>query len=185
MRGNFIGTAIIWNNSDTVGQFLDLDQSPASGVQPAKGGLAPWQIKRVEAYIQSNFSRAIQVKELAAVANLSPSYFSRACAKSLGAPPHYLLNRYRVLKAANLIAQSTNTIADVAQECGLCDQAHLTRLFRRFLGTSPAVWRRRFQEGRRVDLSGDWPDRRANGNSGIYTSSADLIRSTRAAHHPI
>ncbi len=30
----------------------------------------------------------------------------------------------------------------IAVECGLADQAHLTRLFRRIVGESPAAWRR-------------------------------------------
>ncbi|MFI5226445.1 MAG: helix-turn-helix domain-containing protein [Candidatus Limnocylindrales bacterium] len=32
-------------------------------------------------------------------------------------------------------------LADVAAEVGFCDQAHLTRRFRRFLGTTPGRFR--------------------------------------------
>lgn len=42
----------------------------------------------------------------------------------------------RVAKAV-LIA-----VSDIAAECGLADQPHFTRLFRRFVGESPAAWRR-------------------------------------------
>jgi len=38
---------------------------------------------------------------------------------------------------------STNKpLSEIAAECGLADQAHLTRLFRKVVGESPAVWRR-------------------------------------------
>jgi AraC family transcriptional regulator len=33
-------------------------------------------------------------------------------------------------------------LRDIAAECGLADQAHLTRLFRKIVGESPAAWRR-------------------------------------------
>jgi hypothetical protein len=33
-------------------------------------------------------------------------------------------------------------MADIAVECGLADQAHLTKLFGQFYGMTPGVWRR-------------------------------------------
>jgi AraC-like DNA-binding protein len=33
-------------------------------------------------------------------------------------------------------------LASIALACGLADQSHLTRLFRRVVGVSPASWRR-------------------------------------------
>jgi AraC family transcriptional regulator len=33
-------------------------------------------------------------------------------------------------------------LSEIAAECGMADQAHLTRLFRGIVGESPAAWRR-------------------------------------------
>jgi len=33
-------------------------------------------------------------------------------------------------------------LAEIALDCGLTDQPHLTRLFRRVVGMSPGAWRR-------------------------------------------
>jgi AraC-like DNA-binding protein len=33
-------------------------------------------------------------------------------------------------------------ISEIAMACGFADQSHFTRLFSRFVGTTPAVWRR-------------------------------------------
>jgi AraC-like DNA-binding protein len=33
-------------------------------------------------------------------------------------------------------------LAEIAPDCGLADQNHLTRIFRRFTGMSPHRWRR-------------------------------------------
>jgi AraC family transcriptional regulator len=37
---------------------------------------------------------------------------------------------------------TTTPLAEIAVSCGLADQAHFTRLFRRFAGESPGAWRR-------------------------------------------
>jgi AraC family transcriptional regulator len=42
-----------------------------------------------------------------------------------------------------LLLDSSNSIADVADACGFADQSHLTRVFSRLVGDSPAAWRRR------------------------------------------
>jgi AraC-like DNA-binding protein len=33
-------------------------------------------------------------------------------------------------------------LSRVAVACGLCDQAHLCKVFRRLIGMSPSAWRR-------------------------------------------
>jgi AraC-like DNA-binding protein len=33
-------------------------------------------------------------------------------------------------------------LGQIAADCGLADQAHFSKLFRRFVGESPGVWRR-------------------------------------------
>ena len=35
-------------------------------------------------------------------------------------------------------------LSQVALECGMCDQAHLSRAFRRIVGINPNAWRRQF-----------------------------------------
>ena len=34
-------------------------------------------------------------------------------------------------------------LSQIALACGLCDQSHFTRVFRRIVGESPNAWRRR------------------------------------------
>jgi transcriptional regulator GlxA family with amidase domain len=53
----------------------------------ARGGLAPWQVRMVEAHIDGNLDRNIAVEELAGLARLSVSHFGRAFKQSFGVAP--------------------------------------------------------------------------------------------------
>jgi AraC family transcriptional regulator len=110
-----------------------------------RGGLAPWQAKRLAAYIESNISRNLRVADLAGIVQLSISHFSRAFRKSFGRPPLAYVKVRRVRHAQTILLNTREPIAQVALDCGMCDQAHFTRVFRRVVGISPSLWRRQFQ----------------------------------------
>jgi transcriptional regulator GlxA family with amidase domain len=108
----------------------------------ARQGLAPWQVRRVLAHIEANLGTPLRNKDLAAVARLSPFHFAVAFRNSVGESPHEHLIRRRVERAQGLMLSTDKPLSLIAIECGLADQAHLTRLFRRIVGESPAAWRR-------------------------------------------
>jgi AraC-like DNA-binding protein len=45
-------------------------------------------------------------------------------------------------RAQGLMLSTDKPLSEIAAECGLADQPHFTRLFRRVVGESPAAWRR-------------------------------------------
>jgi AraC family transcriptional regulator len=108
----------------------------------ARRGLAPWQIRRVLTHIDTKLDTPIRNKELAAIARLSEFHFNVAFRNSVGHPPHEYIIRRRVERAQGLMLSTNKPLSQIAAECGLADQAHLTRLFRRVVGESPAAWRR-------------------------------------------
>jgi len=110
-----------------------------------RGGLAPWQVRRLGVHIQANLGGRLSLAELADVAGLSASHFSRAFRQTFGQAPMRYVSGQRVQRAKELILDSQTNLADVALACGLCDQAHLSRLFRRVVGASPSFWRRQFR----------------------------------------
>jgi len=107
-----------------------------------RGGLAAWQIKKLTAYIESNIGDRILAFELAALVRVSMGYFFRAFRTSFGASPHAYIMRQRILQAEVRMATSRDSLARIALDCGLSDQAHLSRAFRRIVGVSPNIWRR-------------------------------------------
>lgn len=127
------------------------DETPSESSEPvahkpaenvSRTGLAPWQLRRVLAHIEANLGTPIKNKDLAAIARLSTFHFAVAFRNSVGESPHEHVIRRRVERAQGLMLSTAKSLSDIAAECGLADQAHLTRLFRRIVGDSPAAWRR-------------------------------------------
>jgi AraC family transcriptional regulator len=107
-----------------------------------RGGLAPWQIRQVTTYIEGHLDKTIRTKDLAALVKLSSFHFCRAFRESFNDSPHGYLMRRRVERAQGLMLTTNAPLGQIAAECGLADQAHFNKLFRRFVGVSPGAWRR-------------------------------------------
>jgi AraC family transcriptional regulator len=112
-----------------------------------QGGLAGWQVRRTVEFIEAHLERSIRVKDLAALTRLSPSHFSRAFKRSFRQAPMTYVTRQRVQLAQRLLLTTDDSMCQIALACGMCDQAHLTRVFRRVVGDSPMSWRRRHAHG--------------------------------------
>ncbi len=113
------------------------------GSEPrARSRLSQWQLRRAVAYIEDNCLRRIRLEELAELTGLSQSYFSHAFKASTGLPPHRWQMRARIEKVKELLGARGASLPDVAAMTGFSDQAHLTRIFRKMVGTTPAAWKR-------------------------------------------
>jgi AraC family transcriptional regulator len=121
----------------------DAIEEPAKlPIEPIRGGLAPWRIRRVTVHIETNLDSAVRTKDLAALVELSAFHFCRAFRDSFGDSPHAYVTRRRIERAQGLMLTTNNSLSQIAMDCGLADQAHFNRLFRRFVGESPGAWRR-------------------------------------------
>ena len=107
------------------------------------GGLAPWQRRKVDRYLKENLHRSIGLNEIANEVRLSVSHFCRAFKKSSGETPHACVLRLRLELARKLMLTTGDTLSQIALSCGLADQAHLSKLFRRIFQDTPNAWRRR------------------------------------------
>lgn len=117
----------------------------ASPATAARGGLAPWQVRAVTDHVDLHLADKIHVDALAARARLSTSHFCRAFKISTGETAHTFVMRRRLEHAQHLMLNSDESLCQIAASCGLADQAHLTRLFRRYTGDTPYNWRRAYR----------------------------------------
>ena len=118
-----------------------------------QGGLAPWQAKHIRSFIEDKLDASIRATDLAGVVRLSTSHFFRAFRQTFGESPLAYIMQRRIRRAQELMLTSRLPLSQVALECGLCDQAHLCRVFRRIVGINPNAWRRQFPVGPAPDSS--------------------------------
>jgi AraC family transcriptional regulator len=117
------------------------EQGAAATAQ--RGVLAPWQIKRLTAFIDANLGSTICTADLTRIVGMSTGHFFRSFKRSFGEAPYAFVARRRMHRAQELMLTTNETLCQIALACGLCDQSHFTRVFRRVVGESPNAWRRR------------------------------------------
>ncbi|RUX31440.1 AraC family transcriptional regulator [Mesorhizobium sp. M7A.F.Ca.US.011.01.1.1] len=139
-----LGLNIIWDVSG--GRKMPGDDGfpgPVSGTnsrQPtlnAKGGLSVRAARRVQQFLDENFTRKLALAEMAAVCGLSPYHFVRAFSRTFGMPPHQYVLDLRLDFAERLLADSRMTIADIAHSSGFSSQSHFTTVMKKYRQRTP------------------------------------------------
>ncbi len=104
-------------------------------------GLAPYQLQRVIEYLEAHLPARVELAQLAKLADLSQSQFSRAFKASTGMAPYRWQLDARIRRAQALLIDTSASLDDVADATGFADAVHFGRTFRKFTGATPAAWR--------------------------------------------
>lgn len=121
-------------------EIARLQWSTGKGQQKLR--LKPWQLRRAIEIMEAQMDGRARLSELALATSLSPAHFSRAFKASTGMPPYHWYLHSRIARARQLLLDSQLSIVEIAAATGFADQAHLTRVFHRLTGVTPASWQR-------------------------------------------
>jgi AraC family transcriptional regulator len=138
----YVRTACISLDAESIDEFPASLAVESHLPSSCRGGLAAWQVRRLTMYIDAHLGDTVRCEDLARLARLSLSHFIRAFRDSFGYPPHTFLTRRRLERAQGLMLTTDAPLGQIALDCGLADQSHLSRLFKQFVGETPAAWRR-------------------------------------------
>lgn len=106
-----------------------------------RGDGTPALAEALRAHLDAHLFEPVTLVEAAGALAVTPTRLARAFGVAFGIAPHaYVLARR--LEAARARILDGQPLADVALEVGFSDQAHLTRRFKRFLGTTPGRFAR-------------------------------------------
>ncbi len=83
----------------------------------------------------------LSLKELAAVAHVSPRQLIRIFKMATGVSPRRYFEKQLIIQGAKLLESTSLPVAEVAGILGFSDSSHFCRVFRRHTGTSPTASR--------------------------------------------
>lgn len=90
-------------------------------------------------YVDRNFREPLTLADAAAVAHLSPNYFSERFRRSTGTPFQTYLQERRLRFARTLLTSTALPVGEVCHAAGFNDLSHFGRAYRRRYGVAPSV----------------------------------------------
>jgi AraC-like DNA-binding protein len=110
------------------------------GSPPERPPPSPVVADRLRGYLDADGLVGTTLGAAAAAIGASPGHAARSFTRSFGLTPHQYIVSRRIDAARQLLLEGL-PIALVASSAGFHDQAHLTRQFRRYVGTTPGRYR--------------------------------------------
>ncbi|MGH9346269.1 MAG: AraC family transcriptional regulator [Vicinamibacterales bacterium] len=103
----------------------------------------PAWLARVVEHVQAHARESLTLAGLAAVGGVHPAHLTRAFRRHEGTSVASFVRGLRLAWAAERLAASHQSIAEIAAEAGFADQSHFTRAFRARTGRTPRQYRER------------------------------------------
>lgn len=114
-----------------------------------RGGLADWQLRRIEARLHAGDRPPPDLGELAALCGIGRRHLMRAWKATMGGTVMERVEQVRFDRARRLLEDEARLpVKVVAAACGFAGQAAFSTAFRRRFGVSPVAWRQRERAGR-------------------------------------
>ncbi|HET8840756.1 MAG TPA: AraC family transcriptional regulator [Ktedonobacteraceae bacterium] len=103
--------------------------------------LSSQQMQRLTDFILAHLHQNLSLEMLAQQVGFSPYHFARLFRHTTGESPHQFVLRQRLEAARRLLKETNLPLAQIALETGFPHQSHFTQAFKRYLGTTPFLYR--------------------------------------------
>jgi AraC family transcriptional regulator of arabinose operon len=109
------------------------------------------RIKRAQRFIEDHFNEDFSLQQVADAAHLSSSRLTSLFRDQTGLSVFGWRDEKRLVEAAQLLRGTDLAIAEIGRRIGIADAAYFSRLFRRYVGSSPRAYRRGERQGLPTD----------------------------------
>lgn len=101
----------------------------------------PRWVEQVRELLHARFSEHLTLTEIAGTVGVHPVHLGHAFRTHYRCTPGEYVRRLRIEFVCRVMATSNIALADIALSAGFSDQSHLTRIFKRQTGLTPARYR--------------------------------------------
>lgn len=101
-------------------------------------------IKNAVKYIKEHLSEDLSLKALSEKFSFSPTYFHNSFKSVMNKTLRVFVEERRIKKSIDLLLTSSNSISEIAYECGFSSESYFCYAFKRFTGTTPKKYVERF-----------------------------------------
>ncbi|KRN27578.1 transcriptional regulator, AraC family [Lactobacillus selangorensis] len=102
-------------------------------------------VTKAQDYIAKNISHTISVSDIASYLGISSSYLMKLFKESTHMTVGAYITERKIQEAKTLLAYTSNSIADIANQLGYSDQAYFSRQFSKVTAHSPFKYRQQKQ----------------------------------------
>lgn len=110
-------------------------------LQGAAPEVAPWQVRRVEEYIEANWRRALTIEEIAEETGVGVRSMFLTLKRTRGYTPMSFLQRIRLEQARRILQtpDETTSVTAVSLQCGFHNPGHFARYYRQAFNELPSA----------------------------------------------
>jgi AraC family transcriptional regulator len=113
--------------------------------KPSQSGKMPTRIlERVLERMRTDLATNLALRTIAAESGYSRTHFLRTFRASTGYSPHQWLTHLRIEEAKTLLQKVSNSLIDIALDCGFSSHGHFSNTFRKIVGVTPREYRRNY-----------------------------------------
>lgn len=93
------------------------------------------------AFMETHFAEAVPISEVIERSHYSQRHFIRLFSLAYGMTPQRYLLDVRIRHATSMLRDSGLSVTEIAMRCGFGDPNYFSRIFRKYVGSSPSEFR--------------------------------------------
>lgn len=142
-----LGCALACAVGDSVGSREEIPLAYASALGKLPSGRPQdadtmdtrWKsvVNRTRAFVCEHYHEALSLKQIAGLCDINTSYLGQVFRKATGESFTNYVNRYRVERAKELLAQTTLKVYEVSERVGFTDYHYFLKIFKKVTGIVP------------------------------------------------
>jgi AraC family transcriptional regulator len=133
--------------AESIGMQIAVEIARYDGRRTAEGGinsggLAPWQMRRLESYVHEHLSEDLTLSALARLLGISVRHLSRTVRQAKGVGVYRWIAECRLSEARRMLSATRLPIHEIARRSAFVSPNAFSTAFRNASGVAPAEYRR-------------------------------------------